>query len=588
MIRYLRPLLAMALGATTLSASASVFNGVAYDQMVVVPGFSYGPDRAFSGNLRLRRIDSYAADAKVYVARDHGLEEIPRSDLLLFVGDPKDEPQRMYLAVSADGTRFEGAVFEPGGTQAIAGRVVGDRLQVESSARVEDQSSGFQCGGGLEQPAASHGERLKQQLTEVAAESAAPKGGATRQAVIAIDTDNEFMNVKFGNNQTNANNYIAALIAGMNVFYERDLNVRLQLGTVILRPSTTADPYPSGTDSDIIDGLDEFSEHWRVTPSLAPGLVPRAFSALLSGKLSSLNSASGIAWIITSGNYCSSSGQVIPGVGTFGHYSLTRVFKFNGATAATDVSIVGHELGHNFGAAHTHCSSSVTGAVANNANQLIDRCFNAETISGGVCHSGATSCPTDNSVSGRGSLMSYCNFPTNIGGANCGPVLQEFHPAHQTFLGSRITFNFNAGCITPIGSNVGPLLTPVSPANNSSTNLGGGTVGAQKNGSITYSVSGGSGTGTTQLSCSVGSGTVSVVSGTPQTISVNGSVNPVGVRFTLSGVAQQGVVNCSAVRQGAATSNFSYTFTVPAGTAPSPSKVFCSGFESGQTGVCAN
>jgi hypothetical protein len=342
------------------------------------------------------------------------------------------------------------------------------------------------------------------------------------------------------------------------------------------------------TDSDIVDQLDEFGEHWRVTPALAPGVVPRAFSAMLSGKLSSFGSASGIAWIITSGNYCAASGQVIPGFGTFGHYSITRVFKFNGATAADDVSIVGHELGHNFGAAHTHCSSSATGAVANNVNQLIDRCFNAETISGGVCHGGATSCPTDNSVSGRGSLMSYCNFPTNIGGANCGPVLQEFHPAHQTFLGGRISFNFNAGCITASMSNVGPLLTAASPANSSSTSLGGGTTGAQVNGNITFNVSGGSGTGTTQLTCSVGSGTLSVVSGTPQTISVGGSANAVGVRFTLSGAAQQGVVNCSAVRQGAAPGNFTYTFTALAGTAPNPSRIFCSGFESGQTGVCTN
>jgi hypothetical protein len=576
---------ALAILAATLPAQAALLDDVAFEQRVSIPGFTYGPGKRFAGDLTLKRIDVYAEGAQVLLQTQTGLREIPRSDLMLFVGDREQEPQRLYLAVSADGKRFDGAIFDTDGTHAIAGDVEDAMLRVESSQRVEDQGGTFTCGGNPSPPADLH-LKLQHELGELKERAVAAKGAATHQALIAVDTDNEFMSVKFGNNQTNANNYIVALFAGMNVFYERDLGVRLAIGTVILRPSTVTDPYGSAVGSDIVDQLDEFSEHWRTNPNLAPGIVPRAFAMQLSGKSSQTNSAAGIAWLVTSGNYCSATGQVIPNLGTFGHYSTTRVFTFNGATAATDVSIIGHEIGHNFGAAHTHCSSNTTGAVSTNPDQTIDRCIILQEFAGNVCNDNAVACPNDNSIAGRGSLMSYCNFSAPA--ANCGPVLQEFHPAHQAFLGGRTATNITNGCLTAIVGNVGPLLTPVSPANNSSTNLGGGTVGAQKNGSITYSVSGGSGTGTTQLSCSVGSGTVSVVSGTPQTISVNGSVNPVGVRFTLSGVAQQGVVNCSAVRQGAATSNFSYTFTVPAGTAPNPSRVFCSGFESGQTGVCAN
>ncbi len=137
-------------------------------------------------------------------------------------------------------------------------------------------------------------------------------------------------------------------------------------------------------------------------------------------------------------------------------------------------------------------------------------------------------------------------------------------------------------------SNVGPLFAALSPTNNSTTAMGGGTIGTQLNRNITYTVSGGSGTGTTQLTCSVGSGTVSVVSGSPQTVSVGGSANAVVVRFTLTALAQTGVVNCAAVRQGAATNNFSYTFTANAGSVLPASRVFCSGFENGEVTGCVN
>ena len=52
---------------------------------------------------------------------------------------------------------------------------------------------------------------------------------------LAVDTDNELMNLKFSNNTTSATNYIASLFALMSVIYERDLQVRLLQGTTFLR-----------------------------------------------------------------------------------------------------------------------------------------------------------------------------------------------------------------------------------------------------------------------------------------------------------------------------------------------------------------
>jgi len=120
------------------------------------------------------------------------------------------------------------------------------------------------------------------------------------------------------------------------------------------------------------------------------------------------------------------------------------------------------------------------------------------------------------------------------------------------------------------GSNVGPTLSASSPASGSTTAMAGGSVGTIVSSNILFSVSGGSGSGTTTLSCSVSSGTVTIASGTPQTISVGGSASAVVARFTLTSSAQSGAIGCTATPQGGSASNFTYNFTAPAGTSSAP------------------
>ena len=93
--------------------------------------------------------------------------------------------------------------------------------------------------------------------------SAAEALTSLHTATIAVDTDNELLSLKFANNTTAATNYIANLIAAMNVFYERDVNLRLLQGTTFLRVSTTADPYnQSGTGAADSAKLNEFGNYW--------------------------------------------------------------------------------------------------------------------------------------------------------------------------------------------------------------------------------------------------------------------------------------------------------------------------------------
>jgi hypothetical protein len=242
--------------------------------------------------------------------------------------------------------------------------------------------------------------------------------GTLHTATVAVDTDNEFMSLKFSNNETNATAYIADLFATINVMYERDLNVRLLVGTTFLR--TTADPYTQGPDPTYGTArgvqLNEFSNYWATNHDG----VPRALAAMLSGKQPSSSSASGIAWLT---GLCSTN------IG----YSFSQVFKIT--YLAGDASIVGHEIGHNFGSPHTHCYSPP-----------IDTCYNAE----GGCYSGSTSCPAAATVNGvpnvKGTIMSYCHV---LGGCSASMV---FHPTVEAYIDPIMTSKIGI-CLMPLVTN---------------------------------------------------------------------------------------------------------------------------------------
>ncbi len=212
--------------------------------------------------------------------------------------------------------------------------------------------------------------------------AASAKSSGPLEAVLAIDTDTELLSQKFSNNTTAAANYVADLIAAMNVMYSRDLDVTLLQGTTYLR--TGSDPYSQNSGGGASSSeLSEFGNYWKSNYSS----VDRALAAMLSGKSPSSNSASGIAWV---GGLCSTN---------YG-YSFSKVFKSNYLSG--DAKLVGHELGHNFGSPHTHCY-----------NPPIDQCYNQSG-----CYSGATSCPSG----GAGTVMSYCHI------TGCGSTL-DFHPS---------------------------------------------------------------------------------------------------------------------------------------------------------------
>ena len=224
-------------------------------------------------SVRMRRIEVYAPDAQVWIAREHGMVPAPRSDWQHYIAD-QDVPGAPLLALSLspDGRQARGMLLTADGEYDIQGEP-GDnglRLLVRDADELAPKGvqPRMQCGGAPKRGMDPLGFPLSV-TPDVATEPNSP-AGATRQAIIAVDTDNEFMNLKFSNNNANATNYIAALFTQMNVIYERDLDLRLVQGLVILRPSTTADPFAQGPTGNAANWLNSATGG---RPTRAPRIV---------------------------------------------------------------------------------------------------------------------------------------------------------------------------------------------------------------------------------------------------------------------------------------------------------------------------
>jgi hypothetical protein len=410
----------------------------------------------------LRRIDVYAADARVFEATADGYRELPRDMRLHFVAIGA-VGQRLGLSLDATSGAAEGLLMRDGRMFGLDGQATANGLLLSArdlDAPLADGDVAVSSCSGNQRETPSGPKATPSALSAadaaaplsapraVSARSFAPKV-ATRQVTVAVDTDNEFLLRKFANNTSNATSYLAALFTALNAIYEDDpaaygLQLRLLQGTVILRPSTTSDPFNNSETNASGAALTEFGGWWRNNQSG----ISRAFALLLSGKSSSQNSASGIAWLLPSQVYCTSTGS---GGQNFGHYSVNQVFWNPNLSASQDAYLVAHELGHNLGADHTHCANSTTGAQA--STNTIDRCFNGESSFG--CYAGPQSCPTaqESPTSPQGSLMSYCH----LNGLSCG-VSTEFHPTHVTQLIARLASQ-PTSCVAPIGSNTAPSMT---------------------------------------------------------------------------------------------------------------------------------
>ena len=163
-------------------------------------------------------------------------------------------------------------------------------------------------------------------------------------AEMAIDCDFPFHNQYGG--VSGAQNRVTSVINAMNGQYENDVTITNQITTILVRSSSSQDPY---TTTDPGGLLSQFRGEWN---SNQAG-IPRDYATLFTGRNLD-GSVIGIAYL---GVICTSSG-----------YNVCQ--NLSSFSCATDLSA--HECGHNWNADHCSCSGFTMNpslTCANNFNK---------------------------------------------------------------------------------------------------------------------------------------------------------------------------------------------------------------------------
>jgi hypothetical protein len=418
-------------------ASLAAGESLAVDAWPVAPGVSR--------TMVLTRTEVYAPDARIVAIGKNGEVAVPRSEWAFFQGRDPSGLARVAIALDPATGAMRGLASSESGLHELLppDRWTGGRHRL-AAPEMRGADGTLRTWNCAEEdlPLAPSGPATEGATGREALSGRASLAAFTKYAVVAIDTDNEFMNLKFSNNTTNATNYIAHLFNQMNLIYERDLQLHLLQGYTILRLSSVTDPYSQNSNGNASGAeLNEFGSYWGAHY----GGVKRTLAAILSGKQPGTGSASGVAWV---GGLCS----------TFTGYSFNKVFMFAADTATNDVFITAHEIGHNFSSPHTHCY----------ADPKPDTCYAAEL--GTNCFNGTPSCPASATYSGvttTGTLMSYCHM---LSGCVAGLV---FHPLTLSRYFTNAVTGASSGpsaCIfNGAATPTGPTISSIAPPTGSTS-----------------------------------------------------------------------------------------------------------------------
>lgn len=401
---------APAQGGDEIPPSSAFFriDPAAFDRLAQLPGSSVTIEGVrlpggTAGTLQLRRFSVLAPGGAVVAGTQTGDRpaELPQS--IFLSGTVTEIPGSfVYLAIFRD--YCSGYIDLPASDDGTSRRITfaplsisdgmpsvmvayNEREALQASERKTGQSPWHWECGAEELPEYEQGiTRSFKEYGHSRATGKSLQSNTPLVAQMAIDCDAEYY-AAHGRSLARSVTYALTVTGAVSAIYQRDLNVALQVS--YLRVWTGTDPYPGTTSSTL---LGQMRNYW----SNNMGTVNRSVAHLFSTK----SIGGGIAYVNT---LCApASGYAAIGLG--------NNIVFPSTSYAWDVDVVSHELGHNFGSAHTH---SCAWAPA------IDSCYAAES---GNCFS---------STKPRvGSIMSYCHL-TQFG------TQLYFHPRVAAFIRSK-------------------------------------------------------------------------------------------------------------------------------------------------------
>jgi len=186
----------------------------------------------YTGNeqtgLEFSRINLFAANAQIRVLAEDGVKFLAPDNRHFYLAS--NATTGVGIAIDPETGEIRGFINKQGSKLEIRGNIIGQLL---TKPIEEPQDASNSCDTELSgQPL-----EIQQKLASPAymSASAAEAGEViSYEAVVAIDTDNEWLN-GFNDNTAAAMNWITDIFLAMNVFYERDVERQEHLRWLFFR-----------------------------------------------------------------------------------------------------------------------------------------------------------------------------------------------------------------------------------------------------------------------------------------------------------------------------------------------------------------
>lgn len=262
------------------------------------------------------------------------LGEVPAGPIRTYRGTVSGKPGSMVAAFQGEDGLHAKVVMPDGSrywVEPLAGRMVGADRKLHAVYRNEDVIPSMGACDAHDAMKVQQTAESNRRWESNGSTASVACGTGLCVAEIAADADVEYY-LQYGSVPA-VEDRINAIINGLNVEYERDVQIRHVISQIIVRIAEP-DPY-TATDSQTL--LMQFRTQWVNNHAN----VPRDVAHLFTGKNVD-GSVIGIAWI----------GAVCGGYG----YGLVQSDCCGSFACATDLSA--HELGHNWNAQHCDCAGT--------------------------------------------------------------------------------------------------------------------------------------------------------------------------------------------------------------------------------------